>query len=161
MGDFSGVGDGGGACNSSIGSAGGAGSVGGADVGAEITDGGSRNVTPAVGGGSSEPETSVTATVRQRRRSVAGAMVVESKGVIEQISETSCRPVAWRIIKRAFNPLPIQRSYRARKSSLDGAAECVVCGRGRGFLARSPSQTILDHVGAGQECEGLAGEVQQ
>jgi hypothetical protein len=140
-------------CNSASG--GGAGSVGGAGVCAEITDDGSQDVAPAFGGGggAAKPEALVTtAFLRRRRRRlrlVAGAMVVKGRGVIEQVSETSWIPAAWQTVKRAFKPLSVQRSYRAKKSSLDGAAEGVAGGGGREFLARSPSLTMLDHVGAG------------
>jgi hypothetical protein len=70
-------------------------------------------------------------------------MVVESIGVIEQVSETSCRPEAWRTVKRALNPLSIHPLYRVRKSSLLAAAEHVVGGGGGGSLDRSPSQMKL------------------
>ncbi len=155
VGEFTSVGDYGGACSGSGGSPRGAGSVGDAGVGGEITDDGSQDVAPAIGGGGSatEPEASITTAFRRRqrgrRRLVAGAMVVRGRGVIEQVSETSSIPAAWRTVKWAFKPHSVQRSNRAKKSSLDGAAKGIAGGGRREFLARSPSLTMLDHVGTG------------
>ncbi len=107
------MGDCGGACSGSGGSPRGAGSIGGAGVCAEITDDGSQDIAPAVGGGggAAEPEASVTTTFWRwrwcRRCFVAGAMVVKGRGVIEQVSETSWIPAAWRTVKRAFKPLSV------------------------------------------------------
>jgi hypothetical protein len=60
-------------------------------------------------------------------------MVVKGRDAIEQVSETSWIPAAWRTVKRAFKPLSVLLSYRAKKSSLDGAAEGVAGGGGREF----------------------------
>ncbi len=120
VGEFTSVGD----CDgASGGSPRGAGSVGGAGVCAKITDDGSQDVAAAFGGGggAAKSEASVTTAFRRRRRRrqrlVAGAMVVKGRGVIEQVSETSWIPAAWRTVKLAFKPLSVQCSYR-RKNPL-------------------------------------------
>jgi hypothetical protein len=55
---------------------------------------------------------------RRRRRLVAGAVVVGSDSIMQQTSETSCRPETWWTGKWALYPLSMHCSYKSRKSSL-------------------------------------------
>ncbi len=101
VGDCSGMGDGGGVSSGFGWSAVSTDGDGGAGIGAEIRF--SQGAATAARGGASEPKASVAAALRgRRRRFVAGAVVVGSDGGMEQTTETSCRPEAWRTEKRAL-----------------------------------------------------------
>jgi hypothetical protein len=74
-------------------------------------------------------------------------------GDSEHVNEASCRPATWWTTKRALSPLAIQRSYKARKSSLftgvnvDGGHGGDI---GGGALGGAPSRTMFAHEGVAQ-----------